>query len=387
MRRIVPGNHGLGCSARRRRRAWSSVLLVLVLLTHSSCGEGSRGTEAAVQTATTAEIEVATVVVRRADRATALTVPGSLVARRESEIGAEVTGRIDEVFVDVGDRLEAGDPLFLIDPSSYEARVQGAEAAVARALADRRQAGLDVARGRALYEREAISQERLDHLETSLLKAVAVEAEADARLSLALRDLERTRVTSPYAGTVKRRLADEGTSARVMPQTLVLVIQESGSLEAHARIPESHRRRIRPGDAAIVRVEEAFEPIHTTINSIADHVEPDSRTVLVRMNVPNECHCLKAGAFVRVELELQSPDGAVWVPHDAIRSQEGRHSVLRVQEGHAVEVPVELGRISEQTAEVVSGLESGDDVVVAPAASSIRPGAPVRIRSSPGART
>ena len=385
MRWAVLSGYGLGCSARMRRSAWLSVLLAL--LAHLGCVEEPRGAEAAVRSSTAAEIEVTTAVVRAAEHATGLTVPGSLVARRESEIGAEVIGRIDEVFVDVGDRVEAGDPLFLIDPSSYEARVRGAEAAIARAIADRKQAELDVDRGRALRERATISQERLDHLETSLLKALAAEAEANAQLSLAVRDLERTRVTAPYAGTIKRRLADEGTTARVMPQTVVLVIQETGSLEAHARIPESHRQRIRAGEAAIVRLEEAFEPIHTTITAIADHVEPDSRTVLVRIDVPNEHHRFKAGAFVRVELQLQSPDGAVWVPHDAIRSQEGRHSVLRVQEGRAVEVPVELGRVSEQAAEVVSGLEPGDDIVVVPAASSVRPGAPVRIRSNPGAHT
>lgn len=358
-----------------------------MLLVLSSCGEGSRGAEETQLASATAEIEVTTAVVRSSERATRLTVPGTLVARRESEIGAEVTGRIDRVFVDVGDRVEAGDPLFLIDPSSYQARVEGAGAAIARAVADRKQAELDAERGRALREQAAISQERLEHLETSLLKAVAVEAEANAALSLAIRDLERTQVTAPYAGTIKSRLADEGTTARVMPQTLVLVLQETGSLEANARVPEIHRQRLRLGDAAIVRPEGSVEPIHTTIAAIADHVEPDSRTVLVRMDVPNGCRCLKAGSFVRVDLQLQGSDGAIWVSHDAIRSQEGRHSVLRVQEGRVVEVPVELGRISEREAEVVSGLQSGDDIIVAPAASSVRPGTPVRVRSSPGAHT
>ena len=189
----------------------------------------------------------------------------------------------------------------------------------------------------------------------------------------------RTLVRAPYAGAVVGRLADEGTTAQAQPQTIVVVLQETVELEGRATLPEAHLQAVRVGDRALLHVSGFPEPIETTISSVGDAVDPDTRTYEVRMRVPNPDHRFKGGVFAHVEIEPAAKPDALLVPRDALRTEEGRTRVLTVQAGHAVAVPIRLGIVSEEVAEVLSGLEPGDRVIVGDAARTVAPGMPVRV--------
>lgn len=324
-------------------------------------------------------IEVETARIRRGSIVQRISAPGSILARRKSRIGAEIRGLLIHIHVDEGSRVEQGDPLFQIDPEPYRLALGRAEAARDRARAERRQLENDLSRGRALRKRNVMAEQEIDRIATGLEVAEAAEREADGAVAMARRDLDHTTVRAPFAGAISRRLVDEGTTALVQPQTIVLVLQETHELKAIATIAEVHFAAIRPGDFVLLHVDGLPLPIPTEVEAVGDTVDPATRTFRVRMRVPNPEHRLKAGLFARVEILPKAKSQVVLAPRSALRSQNGRTHVLVVRDGHAVQNPIEIGLISEDAVEVLAGLHVDDVVVVGEAARSLGPG--MRVRS------
>lgn len=322
---------------------------------------------------------VQVVEVQRGEIAQTVTAPGSVVARRESRIGTEVPGRILRILVSEGDRVDAGAPLFQIDPAPYEMAVRQAEAGLDVSRAGQQQIEADLERARSLRKQAVVPQQELDRLQTQLAVAQAQGRQAAEALALARFNLARTTVPSPYSGSVAQRLVDEGTTALAQPQTIVVVIQETAELEAHAAIPESQLASVHIGDTAIVSVEGVNEPVQTTVSAVSDTIDPATRTYLVKARVPNLDRILKAGVFAQVEIRPQPKRGVLLVPREAVRTEDGRTRVMVLRDGRSEAVNVEVGLVSEQVAEVVSGLSEGTPVLVGAAARTMAPGMRVHV--------
>jgi RND family efflux transporter MFP subunit len=333
------------------------------------------------------ELEVATALVRRGSIEASISAPATLEARRESRIGPEVQGTLLRVFVDEGDRVEAGAPLFEIDPAPYRFALRQAEAGLDLAQAQRRQLEADLVRARSLRSRGIVAEQDTEKLETAVAVAAATERQAVEAVALGRHRLALTLVRAPYAASVAARLADEGTTALVQPQTLVVVLQESGVLDARAAIPESQLLRIRVGDVAHVHIEGLAAPIESSVSAVGEAVDPTTRTYSVRVRVPNADHALRAGLFAQVELFPQPRADALLVPRDAVRSEEGHARIFTIRDGLATPLRVTVGAFSEQEAELIEGAEADTLVIVGEAAERVAPGMRVRAlpRAEPGA--
>ncbi len=329
-------------------------------------------------------VEVTTVRVRRGAILERVSAPGSLRARRESRIGAEVTGRIQRVFVNDGDRVEVGAPLFQIDRGPYEMALRQALAGLDVARAERAQIQADLERANALHRSDILAPEQLERLRTQVAVAKAHERQAAEGVALARHHLEQTLVGAPFGGSVAQRLVDEGTTALVQPQTIVIVLQETAELEAEANIPESQLSAVQVGDSAFVHVEGLSQPIQTVVSAVSDTIDPQARTYRVQMIVPNPDHALKAGIYARIDIVPRAKRDVMLVPRAAVRSEEGRNRVFVVRDGRAQSVSVRLGVVSENDAEVLSGLEADSAVIVGTAAREIAPGMLVRVVAAAG---
>ena len=324
-------------------------------------------------------VDVTTVRVHRGSIQQRVTAPGSLLARRESRIGAELRGRIQEIFVREGDRVEAGARLFQIDPEPFEVALRQAEAGLDLARSERRQIEADLARLQALHRKQIVSAEDLDRVKTQVAVARARERQASESVAMARHNLEQTLVVAPYAGSIAARLVDEGTTALVQPQTIVVVIHETAELEAEAHIPESQLSVVRVGDPAQIYVQGLAQPIEAEVAAVGDTIDPTTRTYHVRLIVENADHRLKAGIFARIEILPQAKTEAVLVPREAVRTEGGHTRVLVVRDGRAESVPVQLGIVSQSEAEVLSGIRVDSEVIVGEAAQEIAPGMQVRV--------
>jgi RND family efflux transporter MFP subunit len=262
--------------------------------------------------------------------------------------------------------------------------VSQAEAALELARAERRQTQSDLKRARELRQKDVLSEQGFEQIETQFAVARAREQQAEAALVIARESLAKTRIFAPYAGTVAKRLADEGTTARAMPQTIVIELQETGDLEAVAALPESVHARVHVGDRALLTVEGLPDAVETRVMSVADTIDSMTRTFLVRMRVPNPDHRIKAGVFARVEILSDSQVDTLLIPRDAVRSEVGRTSVLVVRDGKALEIPVRLGIVSEDAIEVLSGIDEGQEVIVGEEARGLAPGISVSPRPATG---
>jgi RND family efflux transporter MFP subunit len=328
-------------------------------------------------------IEVRTAPLRRGSIASHVSAPGSVVARRESRIGAEIAGRIVRVHVREGDRVEAGAPLFEIDPTPYAMALRQAEAGLDVARAEARQLDSDLRRAQMLRRQNVLAQQEIERLSTTLAVALARERQATEAVALARNSLERTVVRAPYAASVAERLADEGTTALVQPQTIIVVLQETAVLEARVAIPESQLSLVRSGDPVQVRIEGVAEPVQTQVAMVSDTIDPATRTYLVKMPVPNPGHHIKAGVFAQVDIQPQNSPEIVLAPREAIRVEDGRSRLLVVRDGRAATLSIEVGAASETEAEILAGADVGEVAIVGDAARTIAPGMQVRVAPPP----
>jgi RND family efflux transporter MFP subunit len=301
---------------------------------------------------------------------------GTIEAKRLTEIGAEVPGTLAAVYVDVGQAVAPGAPLFRIDPGPYEMALAEARAGLALARAESANAAAEAERMARLVEQNAASLQRADQMRTQAEVAAARVVQGEARVARAERDLARTIVRAPYAGSVVERRAHEGALAGAAP---ILVLQESGALEAILDVPETTPIAVRVGHSVRLFAQGVSEPIATRVTRVSDRIDPATRTYEVRCAVADPSGAVKAGAYTRAEIEAAREAPQPVVPRSALVTRDGRSYVLRVEGGVAREVPVRVGIASEGRVELLTGVAPGDVVVQGEAAQRLTDGARVEL--------
>jgi len=303
---------------------------------------------------------------------TSMAASGAIRARRVTEIGAEVSGRLVEVLVDVGDEVEEGDPLFQIDARPYQLGLAEVRAGLALARAESENAAHEVDRVAKLIQERAASEQHFDQLRTAAAVARAQVEQMEARVARAERDLECTVVRAPYPGSIVERRAHEGAMAGPAP---ILVLQETGALEAVLDIPDAWPAPVRAGAEVRLYVEGLAEPLVTRIDRVSARVDPATHTYEVRGPVDDPSHTVKAGSYLRAEVEMSSGKAAPVVARSALLTRDGRTYVFRVSGDTVERVPVRVGVVDENRAQILSGVASGDEVVRGEAVGRLEGGA------------
>jgi RND family efflux transporter MFP subunit len=294
---------------------------------------------------------------------------GSIEARRISELSAEVTGRLVEIAVDLGDWVEAGEVLFRIDAVPYRAALAEVRAGLELARAEHANAAREEQRASELVQKRVASQQSYEALRTQAQMARARVDQMEARVTIARRELERTEVTAPYAGSVIERRAHEGALAGSGP---IVVLQESGALEAVLSVPEASLVPVRIGDRVLLYPEGAVDPLEVSVTRVSDRVTSDTRTYEVRAALP--APVLKAGSYVRADLFAARRAERPVVDHTAIRSIDGRSYAFRLTGDRVERVRVQLGILDQSRVEVLSGLAVGDRVASGDVVHRLRDG-------------
>jgi len=332
-----------------------------------------------------------------------LHVIGQLVEQQRATLGAKVPGRLAELRADLGSALHQGDLVARVDPNDYELRVTQAQAALGRARA---RLGLPengddtvqpeetagVRQARALLDQAQLAFERVSGLRTKAIASQAELDEAQAELSVAqagyqnaLQDLEEwraelaesraalalarsaladTQIVAPFDGLVLERLAAPGNYLTTGAPVATLI--QVDPLRLRAEVAERDAPRVRAGLELRARLDGEDRVLAARIARVAPAIAPRSRMLTIEADVPNPDGTLRAGAFARVEIVLQPLERAIAVPEEALVSFAGVDKVFVVADGVARERPVTIGRRAGGTLEVLSGLEAGERVVLAP---------------------
>jgi RND family efflux transporter MFP subunit len=332
---------------------------------------------------------------------------GTVEPRTESELKSQVSGEVMWVSPALvpGGFFDAGDPLLKLDPVDYEANLESARAALARAESDARRARKENTRQRRLADRSVASQARIDDAQNAAHVAEAALREARARLGRAERDLQRTEVYAPYSGRVRSEKVDLGQFvsrgedlARIyavdyaevrlpIPDRelryldVPLGYRESSESEepatsgaypigdlAEAGAPDMS------GPSVLLQAEFAGED-HEWVGRIVrteGELDPKSRmvTVVARIEDPygrkdeTGRPPLSVGLFVDVRIEGRVIPNALVIPRSALR-EGGR--VLVVDEDDRIHYrSIEVLRTEREAVIVEAGLQPGERVAVSP---------------------
>jgi HlyD family secretion protein len=312
----------------------------------------------------------------RADVSQTLTVVGNLVGEQTVAVVPKTAGRLENVYVKLGDRVGRGQRIGKIEDREILEQVKQAEAAfeVGRARIRQREADLKFAetnltRSRELFGRQLLPRQSLDDADARYQAVVAQLELARAQLTQSQARLEELRITlantvivSPVNGFVARRSADAG--AYVSQNAPIVDVVDISLVRLVANVVEKDLRRIDQGEAATVEVD-AFpgETFSGRVARVAPVLDPATRTAQIEVEIPNERNRLKPGMYARVSLTIEQRAKALTVPSNAIVSVEGERGVFLAANNTATFRSVDIGIEEPARVEILKGLTDGDRVV------------------------
>ncbi len=321
------------------------------------------------------------------------TVPviGRLVARKAGEVAARIAGSVAEFRVEVGDRVEKGDVIALLDPETLQAQKLLSASALAEAEADLVTAQAEVTLARQEVDRLAglrksvafpqgrydDARQRVTVAEAKVAKARATVEARKASLGLADLNLDYSRIAAPYSGIVVRRLTEVGAYTSAGDAVVRLIGDKA--LEAEADVPSARLDGLAPGAVVGVTLDNGRR-LKATVRAVLPSENPLTRTRTVRF-VPDfggDTGGLADAQSVTVHVPVGKPRSVLTVHKDAIIKKASGDTVFIVDNGKASPRVIRLGEASGPRMEVLGGLKSGDKVVVR-GNERLQPGASVRI--------
>ncbi len=297
-----------------------------------------------------------------ADRIEAL---GTVLANESVVITAQVTEKVQEVVFQDGQEVAQGD--VLVELTSAQQSAQLAEARANYAEAERQYRRIS-----ELVSGGSESRARLEQ-QTSLRDAAAARLrELEARLSDHL-------IRAPFAGVLGLREVSPGTLVR--PGDVITTLDDISVVKADFSVPTAFLAALRPG-LALSAVTAAWpgERFGGTLTAIDTRVDPRTRAVRARAELPNPGHRLRPGMLLAIELQA-NPRRGIALPEEALVPVGEQKFVFAVdREQRARRIEVEIGRRRPGVVEVLAGL-SGDETVIVDGADLVRDGGLVRIET------
>jgi membrane fusion protein (multidrug efflux system) len=305
---------------------------------------------------------VETVLVR--DIVDRIEATGQLVAKAEATVAAQVAGQVTSIAVEEGDAVEVDQVLLEIDPERRNLEVADAEARLSEARANVAEGKREVARIEGLRKRDAVSQAQVDEVRTRLALARSRESGAEAQLGLARRAQADATIRAPFSGLVARRHTNVGEYLSVGVPLFELVALEP--IEVEFSLPEVDSARVAVGNQVEVGVVPyPGERFSARVTVVSPTIDPSTRTLRVKAELPNEGARLRPGLFAHVDVGVAHRKDVVMVSESAIVQRAEGSVLYRLVEGNRVErLVVEIGTQEGEYVEVRGGLRPDDRIVV-----------------------
>jgi RND family efflux transporter MFP subunit len=352
---------------------------------------------------------VNTVRVRRAASTSELVLPGNIQAITDAPIYARADGYVLRRYADIGDRVEAGQVLAEIETPDLDQQVRQARAnllqarsALAQAEANLVQAKstehlaqLTVERWKVLVARGVLARQDGDQKEADYEVAVANRKAQEANVNAAqsnvsaaeanlgrLLDLQGfEKITAPFSGLVTARNFDVGAlvaSGSVSGHELFHMAQ-IGVVRIFVDVPQSYAPFIHTGLAAVVTVQQLPSRLFAgKVTRTSESLDPNTRTLLTEVDVPNPASSLLPGMYAQVTLRSVIAEPPLLVPGDALVTRANGTRVAVVGEDGIVHFQkVSVGRDYGTETEVLSGLQGQELVIINPT-DDVREGAKVK---------
>jgi RND family efflux transporter MFP subunit len=293
---------------------------------------------------------------------------GTIRAVHETAIASKILAKVEQITVQAGQNVAAGEVLVQLDDQDLQARLRQAEAAVDAAEAARRQAEVEFERVDRLYQNENATRIEWERTRTELETAEAQLEQARQRLAETQTNLDYATIRSPITGRVVDKLVEVGDT--VSPGQPLLTLYDPERMQLVARVRESLAQRLDVGQKIPVRIDALDLECHGTISEIVPEAEATSRTFSVKVTGPCP-EGVYSGMFGRMYVPLDA-EQVLLIPRAAVR-QVGQLTLVDVAAPGAGEPDlvlrrrvVQLGRAFADDVEVLAGLQPGEEVAVTP---------------------
>ena len=341
------------------------------------------------------------------------TLPGSIQAIQEAPIYSRVDGYLKRRLVDIGDRVQSGQVLAEIDTPDLDqqlaqarAAAAGSEASLAQTRSGLQQARAalqhnratteyartNLARWRALRERNLVAQQDVDdrqiafdssqadvdaaqaNVESLQSSVIAAQANVDASRANVQRLIEMQafqKVRAPFAGVITVRFVDAGAligAGSSSTTTPMFRLAQTDDLRVFVNVPQTFMTAITPGMRVQVMVREfPQKPFDGVVANASGALDSASRTLLTEVRVRNAASTLRPGMYADVKLHVERDHPPLIIPTSAliIQATGPRVAVLGADQKVRFQA-VELGRDYGATVEIVRGIEAADQVVTSP---------------------
>jgi len=353
---------------------------------------------------------------------------GTLISPDQARVSSEVAGVVQQVLVELGQKVAVGQALVRLDPRELELALRRAEsllrqteaqlgmdgrkvkepppedqiASIRTAIANRDDARAQLARAKRLRSQNLLSQADLDTSETRVkVTEAAYQAaleniqslkaslqERSSALELAQKKLNDAVIRAPVSGSVSERLVQPGEFIR--ENTPVIAVVQMNPLKLRTAVQERHASLIRAGLDVQFRVESfPDEILRGKVAYVSPAVDQATRTFAVEVLVDNRDERLKPGFFAKGIIMTRRDEGVLAAPEEAISTLAGMSNVFVIENNKVRQQPVALGARDGKYTEILSGLK-GNELVAASNLSQLATGMQVDIaqlgdRSSPKA--
>lgn len=304
---------------------------------------------------------------------------GRLAANREVVLAAEVGGVVAEYRAEVGDSVEKGQVLVVIDPTDYKLALNEATAGLASAQAQLEAARNTYNRSQNLLPRKVISQESFERAEAEYKAARATVARVKAQVDIAEQRLAKTEITAPFSGLISARTVELGQT--LAPGTPVMGVVDLSEMRVKVYVAERDYVGVDQSDPVSVTVE-AYpgRTFKGRIDVIGVKADPQTNTFAVEVLVDNPELVLKAGLSARMRIVTNVIKDAILIPQSTVLYREDRREVfVAAADNTAQPRTVTLGRNKGSDVEILDGLKPGDRLIVV-GGQYLKAGSPVTVQ-------
>ena len=304
-------------------------------------------------------------------------LPGRLESLRTADVRAQVGGIIQKRLFQEGSYVRAGQPLYQIDSSTYEANLESSRAQLASAQATLAKANADLARYKPLVAADAISKQDYDAAVTAKRSAEASVKAAQAAIKSAGINLNRARITAPISGFIGQSKVSEGTLLSAGDTTVLATIRQTNPMYVNITQSATEVMKLRQqvAEGKLSGVDGAIEvgikfdngevyPYKGRLLFSDPSVNETTGQITLRASVPNDKNILMPGLYVRVLMEQVAVANAFVVPQQAVtRGTKDTVTIVNAK-GEMESREVTVAQQQGTNWIITAGLNDGDKVVV-----------------------
>jgi len=314
-----------------------------------------------------------------------INLSGQIEGSRKATLGTRIMGLITKVYVKLGDPVLKGQLLVSISNQDLQAKKGQIEASISTAQAGLVNARKDLDRFTILAKQNSATPKELENI-TLQYKAAISQLDAAIQMRKEIdANLEYSRLTAPFSGKVIQKLANEGSLAS--PGTPILTIEQIGSYQVNATVPENLINQIHLGDQAIVDIQSANKILKGTITQINSSSEFSGGQYIIKISLPQDSKKeLRSGMYANISIDKKKIDHgnnsihSVLVPVSSIIHKEELDGIYTLGNNKTALLRwVRLGKTYGDQIEILSGLEKSESFIVH-ANGKLYDGAPIQVK-------